>query len=544
MSSAPIAWDRDGTAAGESLREAATQRCLLLVDDDEDTRGVLEVLLRAEGYAVSTASNGEAALVEAARALPDVVLTDLHMQPVNGIDLCRRLHQMQEELPVIVMTGASDSQSVIESFRAGARDYLIKPAKYDEVLGALERAVARRASRAERETLYRRLNERLVLSSIREQEHAEAEAMGRTAEAQQRAQINALLQNLTEGVVIADASGRLLMVNGAARAILGFGDQDLGTAGALSALQVHDLEGRPLSSEQLCLRRALRGEQFEDFEVLRTRPNGERRHIVSTATNVKDDSGNVALAIVVFRDITELRRLEQQRDEYLGLLSHDLRGPLNGLLVFISGMTRTMGQTGATVSLAERAERSVMRMKAMLDELTEATTLQSHGVALQHAACDLEKLVAGVLDGMDDETARRVRVETDDALSYGVLGDRSRLERVVANLLTNALKYSAADAPVTVRLSVTRSEVELNVSDQGIGIAPESVKMLFDRYYRTREGKERTSGLGLGLYIARLIVEAHGGRIQVSSEVGKGSTFSVILPSQAHRPEHASGPHP
>jgi PAS domain S-box-containing protein len=536
MSSASIAWDRDGTEVGdtsEGLRDAATRRHLLIVDDDEDTRVVLEVFLRAEGYAVSTASSGEAALVEAARAPPDIVLTDLHVGPIDGIDLCRRLHQMQEELPVIVMTGSSDPQAVIESFRAGARDYLIKPATYETVLEALERAIARRAARAERETLYRRLNERLVLSSLREQERAEAEAMGRMAEAQQLAQLNALLQNLTEGVVIANASGRLLMVNGAARAILGFGDRDLGTAGALGALQVHDPQGRPLGREQLCLQRALRGEQFEDFEVLGTRPNGERRHIVSTGTNVKDDSGKVALAIVVFRDITESKRLEQRRDEYLGLMSHDLRGPLNALLVFISGMTRAMGQTGIPVGLAERAERNVMRMKAMLDELTEATTLQSRGVALQHAACDLAMLVAGVLDGMDDETARRVKVEADDASSYGVLGDRSRLERVVANLLTNALKYSAADSAVTVRLAGKRSEVELSVSDQGIGIAPESVEMLFDRYYRTREGKERTSGLGLGLYIARLIVEAHGGRIHVSSEVGKGSTFSVILPSIA-----------
>src|ERR1700722_14897956 len=289
MSSALIARNPDGTEFGdrsERHREAATQRHLLLVDDDEDTRSVLEVLLRAEGYAISTASNGEAALVEVARALPDIVLTDLHMQPVDGIDLCRRLPQMHEELPVIVMTGSSDPQSVIESFRAGARDYLIKPLKYDVVLEAVERVIARHTSRAERETVYRKRSERLVLSSIREQEHAEAQAMGRTAEAQQLAQLNALLENLTEGVVIADASGRLLMVNAAARAILAFGDRDLSTAGALSALRAHDLEGRPLASEQLCLKRALRGEQFEDFEVLGTLPNGERRHIVSTGTNV------------------------------------------------------------------------------------------------------------------------------------------------------------------------------------------------------------------------------------------------------------------
>ena len=268
--------------------------------------------------------------------------------------------------------------------------------------------------------------------------------------------------------------------------------------------------------------------------MLGIRPNGERRHVVSTGTSVRDAGGNVALAIVVFRDITELRRLEQQRDEYLALISHDLRVPLNGLLMFISGMARALEKTGLPVSLARRAEGSVMRMKAMLEDLTESTTLESHGIALQRVVCDLRELVAGVVDGMDEEAAPRLEVETDDAPPYSVLGDRSRLERVVANLITNALKYSPADATVTVRLARKGgSEIELCVSDRGIGIAPESVKMLFERYYRTREAHERASGLGLGLYIARLIVEGHGGRIDVSSEVGKGSTFRVSLPSHA-----------
>ncbi|MGA3121027.1 MAG: ATP-binding protein [Polyangiaceae bacterium] len=109
---------------------------------------------------------------------------------------------------------------------------------------------------------------------------------------------------------------------------------------------------------------------------------------------------------------------------------------------------------------------------------------------------------------MDDERGRRITVETDDGASYWVFADASRLERVVANLITNALKYSAEDTPVNVRISRQGPNNMLEVSDRGIGIAPESVTMLFERYYRTPAGKTRASGLGLGLYIARLIVEA------------------------------------
>ncbi|HSO36758.1 MAG TPA: sensor histidine kinase, partial [Labilithrix sp.] len=111
---------------------------------------------------------------------------------------------------------------------------------------------------------------------------------------------------------------------------------------------------------------------------------------------------------------------------------------------------------------------------------------------------------------------------------------------VVSNLLTNALKYSADDAPVLVRIVRAGSSVQLSVVDHGIGIAAESLEMLFDRYYRASAGKARAEGLGLGLYIARLIVEAHGGRIDVVSQLGSGSTFRVTLPS--HVAAKAGGP--
>jgi len=424
------------------------------------------------------------------------------------------------------MTGAPDLQTALESFRAGAQDYLVKPLQHEALVPCVERALARRAAKRDQDELHRMLNERLVLSSIREQEHAEAEA-------RQRAQLNTLLQNLEEGVVIADSGGRVLMVNVAARTILGFRDEELGTIAALDAVAVHDLEGRALAYAERPIMRALRGEHFVDQEVLCIRPSGAQRRVAATGTCVNADGGEVALGIVVFRDVTELKRLEQQRDEYVSLITHDLHGPLGAILLFVDGIKRSMQQMGMPVRPAERVERNVARMKEMLDELTEATSLESHGIALQRLPFDLRELVASVVDGMGDAAARRITIDADDILPYVVLGDRSRLERVVSNLLANALKYSAEEAPVNARLSRTGDEVELDVIDRGIGISPDDAKMLFHRYYRARTASDRASGLGLGLYIARLIVEAQGGRVDVSSALGQGSTFRLILPSHS-----------
>lgn len=128
-------------------------------------------------------------------------------------------------------------------------------------------------------------------------------------------------------------------------------------------------------------------------------------------------------------------------------------------------------------------------------------------------------------------------LHASDAPVHLVLADLSQLERVVGNLLTNALKYSGKNTPVKVRIAREGDDVVLEVIDRGIGVAPENLSMLFHRYYRTPEGKARASGLGLGLYIARLIVEAHGGRLEVASTVGEGSTFRLVLPAHvSHAP--------
>lgn len=502
---------------------AATEPHVLVVDDDEIARPVLASLLRAEGFTVSTASDGEAALAEVRRAVPDLVLTDLHMPHMDGVELCQRLHEIDDDLPVIIMTAQADMMAVIESLRSRAEDFLTKPLDRDQVVWRVRRAIARRAAKLEENEFRRTFNERLIL-------HGEAERL-------QRAQLGALLANLSEGVAIVAPGGRILMINDAARAMLALAAGE-STVGALDALGAVDLAGRRQDAEQRPLVRALKGESFTDYEVVCARRDGDRRRFVSSGTNVRDQDGHVALAIIVFRDVTEQRRLDAQRAEYLALVSHDLRNPLGVVLMALSVLKESADADGGPSSgarrtkVAERAERNAKRMAAMLEEITESTSLESQ-VALRRTACDLRDVVANVIDSLDDTRATRLTVEADETTTYEVHADASRLERVVANFVTNALKYSADKEPVRVRLAHEGADIVVEVIDRGIGIAPDSVKRLFDQYYRAPGGEKVASGLGLGLYIARLIVEAHGGRIEVSSEVGEGSKFRLILPSSA-----------
>ncbi len=502
-----------------------TRRHVLVVDDDALSRAAITALLARDGFTVSVAADGVGALAQAAETTPDVVLCDLHMAEMSGVDLCTRLRALESELPVILMTASADMESVVAGMRAGADDYLMKPLHYEALLLSLERAITRREVKRDHERMHRALNAELVLSSLREQELGDAEA-------RQRGQLNALLANLSEGVVIADTQGRIVMLNDVARSILGLEDQPV-TLTALRALEVLDLRGRHIESDRQPLARALAGEAFSGYENVCVLASGERRRVVSTGTSVSGSRGDVELAIVVFRDVTALRRLQQQRDEYASLISHDLRGPLNAVLLSISLLKDTAAAGAANLSLVERAERNVKRLSAMLEELSEASSLEVGAGTQRRAHCDMSRIVAGALDSLDEVRARRVTIQTDASEPFSVCGDAAQLERVVGNLLSNALKYSVDGAPVSVRLTHLAGEVLLEVSDQGIGIAPESTKQLFERYFRTPGGKAKASGLGLGLYISRLMIEANGGHIAVESELGKGSCFTVGMPSHA-----------
>jgi len=548
---------------------------VLVVDDDDNARNCLGQFLRDEGFLVDTAANGALALGVVSSSLPDVVITDLNMPVMGGVEFCERLGELDPDLPVVLVTSFGDMESVVLGMRAGAYDYLTKPVQLEAVLASVLEAVERRAAknsiRARRtpvpgvceattplstgdgasrllgaapdtvdQVLVRReqlsrvaselrtINERLVVNSIREQNNAEE------AE-RQRAQLAALLENLHEGVIIVDAHGHIQMINEAALRILGLEGQPPRTVDELDERsEARTIHGAFLHSWDRPLKRALRGEDFEDYELLRVRPNGDIRRLLTSGTSVSDGQRNLELAVLVLRDITELRRLEQQREEYAALISHDLRNPLNSIKLLAVTIQRRIIKNAPVDQLAElaqRIEKNVAHMTAMVEEILEASRLEARTVELPSEICDLRKLVDAIVARFDDARSCRVAIDAESA-SYRVLADVPRLERAITNLISNALKYSPDDAIVRVALARSGTSILVRVVDRGIGIASENLVRLFDRYYRAPTGKP-IEGIGLGLYITRLVVEAHGGRIEVESEPEKGSSFTLILPEHS-----------
>ncbi|HET7752306.1 MAG TPA: MASE3 domain-containing protein [Anaeromyxobacteraceae bacterium] len=227
--------------------------------------------------------------------------------------------------------------------------------------------------------------------------------------------------------------------------------------------------------------------------------------------------------------IRNLESLQVQREDLLRAVSHDLRTPLQIVLLQAERLSRCGGDAARTVNAAQSIIAAGRQMAAMIQDLVDSVHLESGTVkvapqtlSLPAFVADLVHVARGPLD------TGRVVLELPEDLPE-VEADPTRLARVVQNLLGNALKYSAPGTPVAVRASASEDEIAISVADRGAGIPAEHVPHLFERFYRG-EHSGKSDGLGLGLYISRMIVEAHGGRIWCESEAGRGSTFNFTLP--------------
>jgi two-component system, OmpR family, phosphate regulon sensor histidine kinase PhoR len=241
------------------------------------------------------------------------------------------------------------------------------------------------------------------------------------------------------------------------------------------------------------------------------------------------DGRLVRLEVAV--DISDRKRTEMFREQYIGIISHDLRNPLNVVSMACAELQDALQGQGmdAETAVVEQMTRNVRQMNAMIDDLAESARLEAGELRLRLLPLQLGEVVRNLVQGMPRVGGGdRIRVSVGDE-SAPVLGDRPRIERIFQNLLSNALKYSPGEESVEVSIQPLEGVVQATVTDRGSGIDSQDRARIFERFYRT-ECAKATDGLGLGLYITRMLVEAHGGTIGVDSEVGRGTQFRVTLP--------------
>jgi NtrC-family two-component system sensor histidine kinase KinB len=362
----------------------------------------------------------------------------------------------------------------------------------------------------------------------------------------QRSLLQVVLDHAPVGVVFVDPTEGTVVTNRVADLMYGLPRTPMRQSDYVALLRYPD--GRPVGVEDLPSARAsVTGQAVGPEEYLIVQPNGHTVPVLATAAPIPGPSGGPRGVVVSLQDLTTRHELDQLREEYVGLISHDLRGPLQVINLRASLLQRGLHarHLSREEGLTESILHSVGWMSSMIEDLLEGSRLEAKRAPLRREPRDVVRFLEEVLErDVPPNLRERFRLEVAGPVPQVWL-DPTRLERVLANLLGNAAKYSPPSLPVVVRARAQEGQVVVSVSDEGPGLAPEHVAHIFDKYYRTQQGSAADAkGLGLGLYISRLIVEAHGGHIWVESEPGRGATFLFSLPVGPPREEPGPGPLP
>jgi PAS domain S-box-containing protein len=335
-----------------------------------------------------------------------------------------------------------------------------------------------------------------------------------------------------------DGERHVVAMNPAMEALSGWRTDEVNGRHCWEVFCTQDEKGNSLCQDACPMLQALEdGASVPYAEVAILRRDGSKRQLSVSYAYVSVPSQGVGYGVAIARDITNAKEVERLKDEFVSLLSHDLRQPvavIQGRAQFLQWLLQK--KEASADSLKELGESldviiaSTRQLNQMIFDLVESSRLESGRLELHCLSVSLPDLVRSVVRRqLQAGDQARVDVEVEDERLM-VMVDPERFERVLVNLIGNALKYSPDDERVAIRVRQIDGEASVSVTDRGVGLRSQDIPYVFDRFYRAKSDW-KAEGLGLGLYIARLLVEAHGGRIRAESAgPNQGSTFSCALP--------------
>ncbi|HEV7747586.1 MAG TPA: MASE1 domain-containing protein [Pyrinomonadaceae bacterium] len=363
-------------------------------------------------------------------------------------------------------------------------------------------------------------------------------------------QFAAIVESTDDAIIGMDLSGIITGWNNAASDLYGYSAEEV-IGNNVSIL----IPPEQFQEEQQILRKIRRGERLVHYETVRMARNGDRIDVSLTISPIENDEGEVVGASKIARDITERRRIEVEReeslrrehearaeaevanrvkDEFLATLSHELRTPLNAIVGWAGMLRNNKLNPEDTQRAIEIINRNAKAQTQLIESVLDVSRIVSGKLQFDLRPVDMTKVVEAAVDSMRPSAdAKNIGVRMHVSANVTpVSGDFNRLQQVVWNLLTNAVKFSPAGTEIDVQLRAVADDVQIEVKDRGQGISPDFLPHVFERFRQADASTTRKfGGLGLGLAIVRHLVEMHGGSITVESEgEGKGATFTVKLP--------------
>jgi signal transduction histidine kinase/DNA-binding response OmpR family regulator len=561
---------------------AAVPARILVIDDEPAVVEVFQEFLGMMGFAVSTAPSGEEAVRLLPELKPDIILTDINLPGLSGLEVMRFAKGVDPEVGVIVVTGHASASNAIEALRQGAFNYITKPFDLDEIHEVVERAIANRRLKAINRELVedlRQKNEILLHHEQELRERVRLATLQMTALYDVGKAIQADLELVPRLRAIAANAADL---SAAAAAVIYLKSEEDGQFRAASAhgveLELRE-DGGPtlLEVESPLLRPALElqavrlapGESSAPirlpavkataFQTLLGVPmvsSGESVGVLTVLDKpepfTENDESFMALyaaqAAVAVRNSQLFERtkgLDRLKSEFVAVVSHEIRTPLTSVkgAVELLSDDRFFQNSEQQAKLLAIAHANTDRLLMLINSILDFSKLEAAALAMHLERHRIEPIIqqsASNLRTLLDE--RRIRLDLHLSADLpDLLLDPHRVTQVVTNLLSNAIKFSPEGGRIELTAEPWEGMVRVGVSDHGEGISPRDLPKLFKKFSQIDSGSTRkVGGTGLGLVISKGIVEQHGGRIWVDSAPAQGSTFYFTLPS-AEQPARAAG---
>jgi len=371
-----------------------------------------------------------------------------------------------------------------------------------------------------------RLHSKSVISSAK----AHAELLS-SQEALRRSSIQykTLAENASDLVTVVDALGTILYASPSHEDLFGITPDELVGTSILPYIHPDDFE----KLQEKLTSMAEGGHEQAIFRVQR-QGDGAYTSLEGVGTGLIDEHGNVNGILIISRDITEREAIDRRKDEFISIASHELKTPVTSLKVYTQYLQQYFAnkEDRVSVELLNKMDRQLLKLTRLIRDLLDVSRIESGKLDLNLTSFDVKTVISEVLETLALMQPKH-QVHLEKITKTKITADRDRIAQVITNLVANAMKYSSEQQPIIISQKKTKNTITLCVQDFGTGIPRSKQKQIFERFFRVDGPKQETfAGFGLGLYIAREIIEKHHGKIWVKSQVGKGSTFCITIPLQ------------
>lgn len=484
---------------------------ILVVDDEKDIRDGIERILTRMGFVVFTASRGEEALVILEKETVSIAILDLKMPGMDGMELHKRIQVIDEQIIVIIITGYATIETAIEAMKQGVYDFIPKPFEPEHL-----RIVVNRA------------HEKLRLTLEAEKLQAERERTLIDLD-MEKSRIRTIIESLPTAVVVTNTAGEVVFMN---PAFLGSLDLD-------ASLKPGKKLESYIPDDGICnmVMKLSKGEfERDDEPPTHEIQVSENKYLMARGRPVLNEREECMGAVVTLSNITGLKMLDQLKSEFVAKVSHELRSPLSTIHEQLAMVLKDITEDEIDVdqNLIERAKEKTYGLISLIGDLLDLSRIEAGGISHNIQSVQVAELLKSIVEFLGIRAqSKKQTLGIELALEEFPLitADPMALESIFGNLITNAINYSPDGATIMVKAQMAGDSIQVQVVDTGFGIPTRHQEKIFERFFRVKDANTRyITGTGLGLPIVKGLVDSMNGTIELESEEGKGSTFTVLLP--------------